>query len=184
MKKMTFALITLAAALMTVGFSCVNDPFTVPVNLTISQTYDVNNGNAGSVASFGGTKQVTLQDQIDQSYLKNITSSRVSDLRVSTIGDFGGSFSVSVAINGATILTVNNRAWNDFHAPQSVLTSNLIQRNPAGVNQLLIALQTLQSTQNVTVTLSANGSITTPYPGGLQVNIELISQVDAQVSGS
>lgn len=185
MKKMTFALITLAAALMTAGFSCVNDPFTVPVNLTLSQTYNVNNGNAGTNPSFGGTAQIALQDQIDQSYLGNITATRVSDLRVSTIGDFpAGTFSVNVAINGATILTVTGKQWNDFHTPQSVLASNLIQRNQAGVDQLLIALQTLQSTQRVTVSLSANGTIATPYPAGLQVQIDLISQVDAQVSGS
>ncbi len=183
MKKMTFALIALAAALLTVGFSCVNDPFVVPVDLTLSQTHEVNNGNAGSNPSFGGTEYVTLNNQIDESYRDHITTTRVSDLRVSTIGDFSGQFSVNVLINDSRILYVNGGSWNDFHAPQSVLTSSLISRDPAGYGQLQAALLALQNHQNVTVKLASNGTITTPYPAGLQVKIELISQVDAEVGG-
>lgn len=183
MKKMTSVLIALAAALLTVGFSCVNDPFVVPVDLTLSQTHDVNNGNAGSNPSFGGTTYVTLNNQIDESYRDNITSTRISDLRISTIGDFSGQFSVNVLVNDARILYVSGGSWNDFHTPQSVLTSSLISRDPAGYGALQLALWNLQNRQDVSVKLEANGTITTPYPEKLQVKIELISQVDAEVGG-
>ncbi len=184
MKKMTVVLVALTAALLTVGFSCINDPFIVSVNLPISATFDVNHGNAGSNATYSDSKVVALKDEIDQSYLNKIKNVRSYDLRISTIGDFGGNVSGVVTINGTTILTFSG-AWNDFHTSQSVLGSSLlVHPNQPGVLVLLGALNAFESNSEVTVTLGSTGTISTPFPAGLQMKVELLSQVDAEVSGS
>jgi hypothetical protein len=184
MKKTTYVLIALMVGLATMGFNCVNDPFVVSVNLPLVLTYTVNNGNAGSNANFSGSATIALKDQIDPSYLGNLQAARSYDLRVSTIGDFAGNVSNGVVrINNQTILTFAG-AWNDFHTPQSVLgSSKLVSPNNVGVQVLLSALAQFRTDQNVTVKLDGSGTITTPYPAGLKVQVELLSQVDAQISG-
>jgi hypothetical protein len=185
MKKTTYLLMALLVGLATMGFNCVNDGFVVSVNLPLTLTFNVNNGNAGSNANFSGSATLALKDQIDPSYLGNLHGARSYDLRVSTIGDFSGTVSNGVVrINGQTILTFSG-PWNSFHTPQSVLgSSSLVQPNNTGIQVLLNALQQFQTNQNVSVTLDGGGTITTPYPAGLQVQIELLSQVDAQVGGN
>ena len=179
MKKMSVVLILLTAALLTMGFSCVNDPFTVSVNLPISAVFAVNS------AGYARDTVIVLNDNFDQSYAGKIKSSRVYDLRVSTIGDFNGNFSGTFSIDNTTILVVANQKWNDFHTPQSVLgTSPLVQQNLPGVIVLNGKLSQLQSGQTVIVHVGAGGSIGAGFPSGLQVKVELLTQIDAEVSGS
>ncbi len=181
MKTMTVVLFGLTAALLTMGFNCVNDPFMLSVNLPISATVNVDQGTT----AFNESKTVTLNDQFDQSYANKFKSYRIYDLRISTIGDFSGSFSGNVYIDNTVILTVTNKAWNDFHTPQSVTgSSNLVQQNAAGVAVLVNKLAQIQNGQTVVATLKTTGTISPAATSGLQVQIELLAQLDAEVSGS
>lgn len=180
MKTMTFVLVTLMAALASVGFNCINDSFQVAVNLPLVQEYPVIPGPAGP---YSGSAVVKLKDIIDQSYLDKMKNVRAYDIRVSTTGQYGGNVSGAVTIDGTTILTFSG-AWNQFNTPQSVLgTSTLVSSQPLGVQALLNKLNAFKTDQNVTVTLAGNGSITgTTVPSGLVLRIEILSQVDAEIS--
>ena len=181
MKAMTVILIGLTTALLTMGFNCVNDPFLLSVNLPITALVNVDQGTT----SYNESTTITLNDQFDHSYANDIKSYRVYDLKIGTIGDFSGTFSGIVYIDNTPILSVTNKAWNDFHTPQSVSgTSNLVQQNAQGIAVLLARLAQVENGQTVTVTLKTTGTISPAATSGLQVEIELLAQVDAQVSGS
>ncbi len=180
MKTMTFVLVTLMAALASVGFNCINDSFQVAVNLPIVQEYPINPGPAGA---YGGSAVVKLKDIIDQSYLDHMKNVRSYDIRVSTIGQYSGNVSGSVTIDGNTLLTYSG-AWNQFNTPQSVLgTSGLVSSNSVGVQALLTKLNQFTTNQNVTVAVTGAGTIAgTTVPAGLVLRIEILSQVDAEIS--
>ena len=179
MKAMTVILIGVTTALLTMGFNCVNDPFMLSVNLPISALINVDQGTT----SYNESQSITLNDQFDHSYADNIKNYRVYDLRIGTIGDFSGTFSGYVYIDNTLILSVNNKSWNDFHTPQSV-SGGAVQQNPQGLQYLLTKLSQVQSGQTVVVTLKTTGNISPAATVGLQIQIQLLAQLDAQVSGS
>ncbi len=188
MKTMTFVLVTLLAALASVGFNCINDSFTVAVNLPL--TFDIN-VNPGPTGSKGGTPvTVRLADQIDNSYVNKLQAVRFYDIRVSTVGTYSGTITNGVlTIDGIKILDFQG-TWNQFNTPQSILgSSTLVTPNFApggGVSHLIDLLNQFKSNSGVQTTL--NGSCTIQdqsgqVPAGLMVHFEILSQVDANVGG-
>jgi hypothetical protein len=181
MKRVTVVLGILLVALTTMGFNCVNDAVLVSVNLPLTATFDIT-GNTGTSTY---SKQLTISDYLDQSYLGKLQSVRFYDIKVSTIGTFAGSVAGSNAkIDNIVLLTLSGN-WNDFNTPQSVLNSSHIVLNPAGVNQLITKLQQFKNTSTTTVVLSGTTMTTGgTFTSGLQVKIELLCQADANLGSS
>lgn len=167
------ALLAAGLALPTMASQCISitDPLVIAVNVKdIKDTYNITPG-AQTFASPCITR--TSSDYIDPNY--DVSGGRLVDIIVQTVGDFpGGTVNGgNVTVNGTALMTYDG-SWDAFHTPQSILTSNLLQRNSAGVSVLL---NTIQS--KGTVTLCDGGSFSQPAPSGLQVLVTIYAQVDA-----
>ncbi len=184
MKTMTFVLVTLLAALASVGFNCINDNFTVAVNLPLTLDVPVNQGPAGTKS---GTITLKLANLIDQSYVNHLQAVRYYDIRVSTVGTYTGSISGgTLNIDGTPILTFGG-TWNQFNTPQSLLGSSaLVHPQAAGIVALTNLLNNFKTNPNASTTLSATCTISDAsgqVPSGLTVHFEILCQADAEVGG-
>lgn len=182
MKKKALLLL-LVGLLATTGSTCINDGFLVAVNLPIKVCLPI---NAGPNLVFGGSQVVKLADLIDASYLGNLKNVRYYDVRVSTTGTYTGTVYVVGNIDGVEIVkTATSPAqWSDLAVPQSLLAgSSKITFITAGLTQLISKLNAFKTDPNVTITLSANGTLSgqSPVPAGLSVCVEILAQVDAEV---
>lgn len=161
----------LVVALTTMGFDCVNDNVLVSVNVTgLTATLSLNPGGT----SFDVTRTITASDYLDVGFSDiNLNSFRVYDIHVTTIGTFAGTVNAQVLVNGAEVLSFSG-PWSGFNTPQSLVSSQLITRNPAGMLTLLNAIRNRQDVQ-----IRARGSASQALPSGLAVRIEVLAQVDA-----
>ena len=115
-------------------------------------------------------------DYIDQD-LANIVDARLVDITVQTIGTFAGNVSGgAVTVNGATLISYSG-SWAAFNTPQSLLTSQLMQRNQAGVNALRSAI-----TSGSPIRVCASGAFSQPSVAGMSVRIDVFAQADAEPS--
>lgn len=167
------ALLAAGLALPTMASQCISitDPLVIAVNVKdIKDTYNITAG-AQTFAAPCITRNAS--DYLDTSY--DVSGGRLVDIIVQTVGDFpGGTVSGGVVtVNGAALMTYDG-SWDAFHTPQSILTSNLLQRNPAGVSVLLSSIQS-----KGTVTLCEGGAFSEPAPSGLQVLVTVFAQVNA-----
>lgn len=184
MKTMTFVLVTLLAALASVGFNCINDNFTVAVNLPLTLDLTINPGPTGTKS---GNAVVKFANYIDQSYLGNLQNVRYYDIRVNTVGTYSGNVSNGVlTIDNQPILTFAG-TWNQFNTPQSLLgSSTLVRPQNAGIAVLTNKLNSFKTDPNIQATLAASCTISDPsgnVPAGLVVHFEILCQVDAEVGG-
>lgn len=171
--KATVVLTMLFVGLMTMGFDCVNDNALFAVNIQgISGTYKI---NPGGNPNFDESKTIRVSEYLDQDF-SSFKAVRVYDIRITTIGAYAGNVNGTVQVNGVTILTYNG-PWSGFSTPQSLITSSLITRNTSGITALVQAILNKQD-----ITLRGFGSVSsTPVPDGLSVNVEVFSQVDAEL---
>lgn len=167
--KLVFAL--LVVALMTMGFDCVNDNVLVSVNVTgITGTFSLQPGGT----SFDETRTISSSDYLDVGYSDlNLNSFRVYDIQITTIGSFNGTVNAQVLVNGAEILSFSG-PWSSFNAPQSLVSSQLITRNPTGILTLLNAIRNRQDVQ-----IRARGTVSQALPSGLSIRVDVLAQVDA-----
>jgi hypothetical protein len=173
-------LLLLLGVLATTGSTCINDGFLIAVNLPISACFAV---NPGTTLSYDGTVTIRLADQIDVTYIDDISTVRYYDIRVSTTGTYTGSIQNGVAkINNIDLLKYSG-LWSDFATPQSLLqNSSLIQTQAAGLNELVRVLNQFKTDPNTTVYLRSTGTLTqSPVPSGLSVCVEILAQVDVKV---
>ena len=161
MKTRILALLVIAAIPL-MGFYCIVDQFSISLNLKpFNGTYTVNPGNS---PNYGGTATFNPATLYDNSY--TLTGASVYDITVSTAGPNLGTCSGSVTVNGTLLFTYNG-AWTAFNTPQSLLTSRLITRNQAGINELVSAV-----VQGRSIVLVGAGSVTTtPVPTGCSVTV-------------
>ncbi len=178
--KMKLVLAALVVMLINTGSSCINESILVAVNLPISHTWSINEGN--NVNFTGTATPISLAQQIDASYSEDIQKARYYDIRVSVGGAYSGNVTGTAYINNTPLLTFNG-TWADFKTPQSLLgASTHITPQPAGVLVLVNALNTFASNPATVVILSANGTLSnSPVPNGLTVTVEILAQVDAEV---
>lgn len=169
--KMRVVVVALFAALVTMGFQCINENFLVSVNIQgISGTYKINPGNG----QFNDCVTKNAGDYLDQNY-KTFSNARIYDIKVSTIGTYTGNLNGTATINGTAILSFNG-SFAYFNTPRSLLTDPNITRNPAGINVLVNAINNKQI-----VTLCGVGAATPgPFPDGQYVKVEVFGQVDAE----
>jgi hypothetical protein len=185
--KIKLVLAALLIMLLNTGSSCINDSILVAVNLPISATWAINRGDD---TTFSGSTQVTLADQIDESYRDKVEKARYYDIRVSVAGAYSGNVSGTANIGLSPTTSVPllkfNGSWDDFKTPQSLLGSSPhITAQPAGVAVLVSALSSFGNNPAMIVYLSANGSVSqAPVPDGLTVTVEVFAQVDAQVGSA
>jgi len=168
--KVKTVLMMLFVGLMTMGFECVNDNAFFSVNLQgVTGTFKVNPGNN---PNFNDCKTFLAQDYLDASF-GTLGDVRIYDIRVSTIGAYGGNVNGRVEVNGVTILSYSG-PWSNFSTPRSLVTSTLITRSPAGLATLINAIKNKQD-----ITLCGIGSVSQiPVPDGLYVKVEVFGQVD------
>lgn len=181
--KTKVLLLLIAGLLATTGSTCINDGFLVAVNLPIKACFPI---NAGPNLVFSGSQTVRLADLIDASYLENLKNARFYDVRVSTQGTYTGTVYVVGNIDGVKLVETKSQPWpwSDFATPQTLLGgSTKIETNQPGLTQLITKLNAFKTNPNVTVTLSANGTLSgqAPVPAGLSVCLEILAQVDAEV---
>ena len=166
-------LLAAGLALPAMASQCISitDPLVIAVNVKdIKDTYSITPG-AQTFASPCITRNAS--DYIDPSF--DVSGGRLVDVIVQTVGDFpGGTVNGGVAtVNGAALMTYDG-SWDAFHTPQSILTSNLLHRNAAGVSVLLNAIRSKGA-----VTLCDGGAFSQPAPSGLQVLVTVYAQVNA-----
>ena len=185
--KSTAVLVGMLVILATMGFTCINDNAMVPLDVPLERAFDI---NGGSNTSFGGSKIVTIDDEIDVSWHGAIGGARLVDVVVWVTGSYSGDVVGGVAtINGKQLLTFAGK-WSDFQKEQSLLKkSKLVKKVPAGMQELVNVLLTLVKNQNVdpvlptTITLAASGSLSQgPVPNGLQVHVKVKTQCDAHIN--
>jgi hypothetical protein len=173
--KTKIVFMMLLVAMTTMGFDCVNDNALVSVNITgVSGTYKINPGNN---PAFDGSATVLSSDYADLGFSNvDFNTTRIYDIRVSTIGQYGGNVNGQVLVNGTQILSYNG-SWASFNTPQSLVTSTLITRYTAGITTLVAAIRGKQN-----ITLRGFGTVSQiPVPDGLSVKIEVFAQVDAEL---
>lgn len=161
------------------GAQCIgiNEPGVFAVNVKdITGTYNISTG----VTQFGNPPGTTscatknAAEYIDQNFA-TIKGGRLVDITVQTNGSFNANVTNgSITINGTQLLSYSG-SWNAFNTPQSLLTNNLMQRNQAGVTQLINAITSQQ-----TVTICGSGGFSSATPAGLSVTVKVFAQLDAQ----
>lgn len=163
-----------AASTMLLGATCfsVTDPLVVTLNVKdIKSTYNV---TAGAVNFNSPPNCVTRNaaDYIDSKY--DVQGAHFVDATVQTVGTFNANIvGGTITVNGTTLATYSG-PWSTFNTPQSILTSSVLVRNPAGVTVLLDAIR-----NRGTVTFCDNGAFSSAAPAGLQVLTTIYAQVDA-----
>ena len=174
--KVKVVLIMLFVAMLTMGFDCINENALVSVNIPgLTGTYNI---NAGNNANFNGAVAILASDYLNLGFDNiNLNTTRIYDIRVSTIGSYSGNVNAQVLVNGTLLLSINNKPWSSFNTPQSLVTSTLLTRNGAGITTLISRIKSKQD-----ITLSTTGTVSpVPVPSGLQVKIEVLAQVDAEL---
>lgn len=161
MKIRAMALL-LVAVLPLMAFDCVNDAFTISLNLRpFNGTYPL---TPGPTLTFGGAFSIDPATLYDQEY--TITGASVYDIKIATAGPNLGTCAGTVRVNNILLLTYNG-PWTGFNTPQSLLTSRYITRNSAGIAELTSCV-----VNKKLAVFSTSGSVTTgPVPAGCSLTI-------------
>jgi len=173
--KARVVLLMLFVGLMTMGFDCVNDSALISVNITgVTGTYNINAGGTG----FDESVTIKSSDYLNVDFgTLNLNTTRIYDIRVTTLGTFAGTVSGQVLVNGTQILAFNG-PWASFNTPQSLVTSPLFDRSQAaaGIAALVQAIRNRND-----ITLRGLGRTSQAVPSGLAVKVEVFAQVDAEL---
>ena len=163
-----------ALGITLMGASCfeVTDPLELTFNINnITATYNVTAGaqDFGAPQSCSTINSATYLDTDFE-----ITAARLSNITIQTVGNFAANIVDGlVTVNGTEVLSYSG-PWNSFNEPQSLLTSDLLERNPAGIAAFISAVENKQP-----ITVCSSGSLSEPATGGLQVVATTHAQVDA-----
>ena len=156
--KIRALILLLLAAIPLMGFNCVNDAFTISLNLApFTGTYKLNPGPT----TYGGSFSIDAKTLYDQGY--TLTGASVYDMTVSTAGPNLGNCSGTVTINGKPLLTYSG-PWTAFNTPQSLLSSRYITKDPTG--QGIAELISCVVNKKVAVFLTGGTVTTSPAAAG------------------
>ena len=111
--KAKIMLVSVLAALSTLGSSCIREGFLIPVNLTIDQCYPLNAGPAGS---FSATYTIPLASLLDETFRGNIKGVRFYDIKVSTVGSYTGTVVAHLYLSNTKLLDIGQggEKYGDF----------------------------------------------------------------------
>jgi hypothetical protein len=187
--RTNLVLLAIFVALTTNGSSCINSGFLVPVNVPIDGCYGI---NPGSNLNFSGRDTVVLKDQIDESFLEKIEGGRVYDVQVSVEGTYRGTVVGTASVDNILLLNFGQGPnattptdWSNFSTPQSLLGSSpYVKPTQAGINHLISIMNQFAGNPELTVNLSASGSLAgvSPVPAGLSVCVKILTQADAKLN--
>jgi hypothetical protein len=175
----------LVVGLMANGSSCLNDPFIVPLNAPLQYCDKTNPGGAwGDDAP----STILIIDKIPESYRDAVVGARLVDVVVYAVdpnpaavvsGDAG------IMVNGVYQRVVSFQGTGaQFAQRRSLLTdqSPLIVGDPAGITQLEnLITQFVNNPETTTATIYSQGTVT-PAVGNQEVCVEILVQVDGEVS--
>ena len=128
------------------GFDCINDPFTLAVNVDpIPFHFAVPVGSTTP----SDKEVVDLQNYVDDDYVDDLISGAVNDIGIRVVGAHTGrSVSGSVTVGNGTTATTPlvtipaGRSWNDYLTERRVATSpSYLTANSAGLDTLVAALK-------------------------------------------
>jgi len=171
----------LIVALATMGSSCINNSFIIPVNIPLEDEYPTNPGGA-----WNDSKTFLIIDEIPSSLGSDVVGSRVVDIEVWVVNPPP----TAVVSNGVAsvngIPAVNfSGTGADFANPVSLLnpgTPPVITKNQAGIDELVRVLdQFLLDPDNTQITLSSSGQVSPPVDGQL-VRVKITVQADLEGS--
>jgi hypothetical protein len=173
------SLLALALGVATLGSKCVsiNDPGVFSVNVKdVTGTFNISTGTLLFGNPPGSNSCATRQasDYIDKNF-DVIKGARLVDVIVNTNGQFPGNVNNGLMTINGTPLVRYSGSWNVFNTPQSLLTTALMTRDPAGVSALINAIVGQQA-----VTVCGSGAFTQPSVAGMSVTVKVYAQVDVQ----
>lgn len=172
--KAKMIVLVLLAGLMTTGFECISDNYLVSVNIEgVTGVYAISPGNP----TFSECKTFLAKDYLNQDF-GTISGARIYDIRVRTIGSYGGNVNATIRLNsqsGQQILSING-PWSDYNTEQSILSSSKVTRVSAGISQLVGTVL-----NKLDITLCGFGSLSGgTIPSGLAVEVKVLGQVDGR----
>jgi hypothetical protein len=154
--KIRALVLLLFLAIPLMGFNCVNDAFTISLNLApFNGTYALNPGPT----TFGGSFSINTTTMYDQGY--TLTGASVYDITVATAGPNLGTCTGAVTINTIPLLTYSG-PWTGFNTPQSLLTSRYITRDARGIAELISCVVN----KRIAVFATAGNVTTSPAAAG------------------
>jgi hypothetical protein len=175
----------LVAGLMANGSSCINDPFIVPLNAPLKYCDASNPGGA-----WGDDPPATVLviDQIPEAYRDNVVGARLVDVVVYAVNP-----NPSAVVNGDAGIYVNGvyqrvvsfqGTGADFAVRRSLLKdqSPLIVADPAGITALeALITEFIKNPETTFATVYSKGTVS-PAVSGQEVCVEILVQVDGEVS--
>lgn len=172
------AILPLAASLAVaggVGTACLTiyDTFHVAVNVDgLEATFSL---LPNASTSYSGSVMVSAHDYISGDF-DVIDDVRIYDIRVGTTGSYAGDVTGSIRVNGIEFTSFSG-PWSAFADEQSLLTGGPITANQAG-----IAVVTNAILEQRDIFVEIVGSVSqAPIPSGLQIRVEVLGQVDAEL---
>ena len=158
------------------GAKCITiaDDATISVNIeNIGSTFLVSPGTT----EFTNPNNCVTRNSADYvgAGYGQVIAGRLVDIQLQTFGSFAGSIvSGSVSVNGIQILSYNG-PWSNFATKRSLLTGTELQRQSAGVDELLAAVE-----DNNPVTVCVGGGFSQQAAAGMSVRVDIIAQADVR----
>jgi len=168
----------LFVALVTMGSSCVNDSFIIPVNVPLEQVYETNPG--GQWDDFA---DILIIGEIPESLSDDIVGSRLVDIEVQAIDPPpGASVQGTASVNGIPAVSFGGTGAQ-FANPVSLLNPGVpavITTNQPGIDELLRVLdEFLLNPATTTVRISSAGAVS-PAGSAQLIRVTITVQADAQ----
>jgi hypothetical protein len=169
----------LIAALATMGSSCVNESFIIPVNIPLEDEYTTNPGG-----TWDDTKTFLIIDEIPESLGSDVVGSRLVDVEVWAVEPPANAVIENgvASVNGIPAVYFSG-SGAQFANPVSLLnpgTPAVITQNQAGIDELIRVLdQFLLDPENTEITLSSSGSVN-PAVASQVIKVKITVQADLQ----
>jgi hypothetical protein len=169
----------LIVALATMGSSCVNESFIIPVNIPLEDEYTTNPGG-----SWNDSKTFLIIDEIPESLGSDVVGSRLVDIEVWAVDPPPNAVIQNgvASVNGIAAVYFSG-SGAQFANPVSLLnpgTPPVIGQNQPGIDELVRVLdQFLLDPDNTEITLSSSGTVT-PAVDSVHVRVKITVQADLQ----
>lgn len=175
----------LVIGLMANGSSCLNDPFIVPLNAPLKHC---ETSNPGSSWGDDPPTTVVILDQIPEAYRDAVVGARLVDVVVYAVNPDSAD-----AVNGeAGIITPSGYqqvvtfqgTGADFSQRRSLLKDQApyIVGNPAGIAAVEAKINEFLANPEGTIVMIDSRGTVTPASRGHEVCVEILVQVDGEVS--
>jgi hypothetical protein len=173
----------LIVALVTMGSSCINESFIIPVNVPLQKDFTTNPGG-----SWNDEVTFLIADEIPESLGDEVVGARLIDIEVWAENPPAEAVVQNgvVYVNGIVAATFSGTGAQ-FAAPVSLLNPGvpaLIVKNQAGIDEIERVLnQFITDPENTSVTLRSTGTVV-PAVASQKVWVKITLQTDLEGSNS